>query len=569
MSEAARTRYMRFLSMVRSGDPAADQAILAALRTTPRDPNLLQLAGQVAESVGEPARAIQMYRRALAVHAGWMEVTFNLARLLALSAKPQDRAEADSLLQQLAQLYPDQASVWEALAHLDQTLSRPDAAAAHWQRALTLAPDNPAGLGQLLFLRRQMCDWQNTPAFDPAHLPPQMAMILCDDPAAQKTAAQHEIRTRLSRQPTLPPPLAWRHDRLRIGYLSSDFHAHATAFLMAEIFALHDRAAFEIFAYSYGIDDKSAVRERIKKTAEHFIDLSALTARACAERIRKDEIDILIDLKGHTTGGRLDILAYRPAPRQLHWLGFPGTIGAPFIDAFVADEVTVPTGEESTFAERIIRLPCCYQINDRQKKAAPPKTRASQNLPDGAFVLAAFNQTYKITPEIFALWCDLLREAPQSVLWLFESNPFAATNLRAAATANGIDPARLIFAPPAPQDEHLARYHHADLALDTFPVGGHTTTSDALWMGVPVVTLSGHSFASRVAASLLTAAQLPDLITTTPAQYKALALSLITDAAARAALRARLHANRAALPLFDTPARVKEWESLLRTEAIS
>lgn len=566
MSEAARARYMRFLSMVRAGQLAeADAALGAALRTTPRDANVLQLAGQVADMLADRPRAILLYRRALAVHPGWMEVTFNLARLLAGNKNIKDRAEAGALMRQLTQLYPQQAEVWEALARFEQAEGQLKEAAELWRKALNLNPDNAAGRGQFYYICRQMCDWVEGPKPDPA-LPPHIAVTLFDDPALQKDCALRYVRARLSNLPTLSPPLAWRHEKIRIGYLSSDFHAHATTFLMAELFALHDRHGFEVYAYSYGVDDKSAVRERIKKETDHFVDLSALSPRAAAERIRADEIDVLIDLKGHTTGARLDILAFRPARLQFHWLGFPGPIGAPFIDAFIADPVTVPEGSEVHFPERVLRLPDCYQINDRQKKAAPPKSRKACGLPEEALVLASFNQTYKITPELFDIWCDLLGEDPRAVLWLLASNPYAPDHLRAAAQSKGLDPDRLVFAQEAPQEEHLARYHHVDLALDTFPVCGHTTTSDALWMGVPVLTLAGRSFVSRVAASLLTAAELPELVTTSLEAYKNLARALMQDAPRRSALRQHLQASRLTLPLFDTPKFVKNWEALIKKE---
>lgn len=566
MSEAARGRYMRFLAMVRSGDlSGAETGLANALRLTPKDPNLLQLAALVAEQTGDRPKAIQFYRRALTAHPGWMEVTFNFARLLGQSRQPKEREEAAALMQQLTQLYPQQPEVWEAMARSAQSEGRLPEAAEHWRKALNLKPENPAGRGQYLFTCRQMCDWVEQPRAGES-LPPNITALFFDDPARQKESATRYCRAAFANIPTLSPPLAWRHDKIRIGYLSSDFHAHATSYLMAELFALHDRKTFEVYTYSYGIDDKSAIRERIRQESDHFKDLSALTPRACAEAIRADEIDVLVDLKGHTTGGRLDILAHRPARLQLHWLGFPATTGASFIDGFVADEVTVPQGSEAGFSERILRLPHTYQINDRQRKAALPKPRSAYGLPEDALVLASFNQTYKITPELFDIWCDLLAATPQAILWLLESNPYAPDRLRAAARSRGLDPARLFFAKPMALDEHLARYHHVDLALDTFPVGGHTTTSDALWMAVPVLTRCGNSFISRVAASLLTSADLPQLVTQDAKEYAARALGLIGNGAERSALKQHLQSKRTSLPLFDTPRFVKDWEALLSKE---
>lgn len=271
----------------------------------------------------------------------------------------------------------------------------------------------------------------------------------------------------------------------------------------------------------------------------------------------------MIDLKGYTRGGQLEILAHRPAPIQMHWLGYPGTLGTDFVDYFIADSVTVPEGSEAFFTERVIRLPHCYQINDRRRAIGNTQSRGGYGLPETGLVLASFNQTYKITPEVFALWCEIMRELPDAVLWLYRSNPHAPDNLRREAAARGLDPARLIFAHPVPLPEHLARYAHVDLALDTFPVGGHTTTSDALWAGTPVVSMKGRSFVSLVAASVLTAAGLPELATTAADDYKKLVLDLARDPCRLAELKLHLKTNRLSLPLFDTPRFVRDFEEML------
>jgi predicted O-linked N-acetylglucosamine transferase (SPINDLY family) len=565
MSQAAKARFIRLMDLVRTNNPEADKALAAALRVTPKDPNILQLAAHRAEETGDPARAVALYRRALLTHAGWLEVGFNLARLLGLSRIKKEREEAIGLLESLTRFHPQNPDLWEALARFCQKENRLSEAVAFWQKALALRPENGDGRGQSLFARRQLCIWDEEPAPSPS-FSPNITALLFDDPALQKQAAEAFSAKRFAGISPLPPAPTYAHARLKIGYLSSDFHAHATAWLMAELFELHDRSRFEVFVYSYGRDDGSDIRARIKRGAEHFTDLAALTPTACAEKIRADEIDLLVDLKGHTTGGRLDILARRPAPLQLHWLGFPATLGAPFIDAFVADFVTVPEGAEKHFTEEIWRLPDSYQINDRKKKVAPAKSRKAYGLAEDGLVLACFNQSYKITSQLFDIWCEILRKESSATLWLYETNPAACANLRATAKGRGIDPERLIFAPPLPLDEHLARYAHADLALDTSPVGGHTTTSDALWCGVPVVTMAGASFISRVAASLLTAAGVPELITASPEAYKALCLTLMRDPEKLAVLKSRLCANRTSLPLFDTPRFVREWENLLKAK---
>ncbi len=523
---SAKERFLRLQALYRSGQYAeASRGLAQALQTAPKDPNLLHLAALVAEAQDERPRAVLMLRRALAVKPDWFDAAYNLARILS--------AKGDL----------------------------PEAITA-WRRVLALR-DEPEWRSLYELSLRQVCDWSEPPIAVDA-LPPQAVTILCDDPALQKQAAVRYAREKFGTIPRFPAaPDTTKPERLRVGYLSADFHAHATAYLIAELFELHDRTRFEVFAYSYGIDDRSAIRARLREQVEHFIELDALTAAEAAARIRQDEIDILIDLKGYTRGSRPEILAHRPAPLQWHWLGYPGTTGADFIDGFIGDAVTIPLGEEKHFTERVLRLPHCYQVNDRQRAVGPTLPRGAYGLPPRAFVFASFNQTYKITPALFALWCEILRAIPDAVLWLYQSNPYAPDNLRRAATGHGIDPARLIFAPPLPLEEHLARYVHVDLALDTFPVGGHTTTSDALWTGTPVVTLAGQSFVSRVAASLLTAAEMPQLVTTTFDAYKNTILRLARDPTERETLKQHLRDRRLTLPLFDTPRFVQDFENLL------
>jgi len=562
MADPARERFDRLVSLTQSGNWGEAAARLRkALLTAPKDPNLLQLAAYVAEKLKEPERAILYYRRALAALPHLFEAGMNLARVLSSVGKD---GEALEILGGLASHHPNRPEIPEAQARLSQKTGALPAAASFWGKALALAPHNPEGRGQRLFCLRQIADWSEEPPASDPDLSPNIAVLLFDDPALQRAAAERFCARRFAGGEPLPSAPPYAHERLRVGYLSSDFHEHATAWLIAELFELHDRAAFEVYAYSYGIEDHSAIRERLRAGADHFVTLNALTPRQCAERIRADEIDVLVDLKGHTTGARLDILACRPAQRQLHWLGFPATTGAAFIDAFIADPVTVPDGAEAFFTERVMRLPLTYQINDRQKTIGETQSRAAYGLPETGLVLASFNQTYKITPEVFDVWCSILKEKKDAVLWLLESNSYAPDALRREAAARGVEPSRLFFASSTPQAEHLARYRIVDLALDTHPVGGHTTTSDALWAGAPVVTWAGQSFVSRVAASLLTAAGLPQLVSHDREGYRALISRLIEDAQERNALRAHLERNRASLPLFDTPRFVKELENALK-----
>lgn len=350
--------------------------------------------------------------------------------------------------------------------------------------------------------------------------------------------------------------------RLRIGYFSSDFQGHAVGYLVAEVLELHDRQRFEIFAYSYGPADLSPMRARLSQACEHFIDIARDPDDIAVDRIRSDELDVLVDLHGYTVGARTAILAQRPCPVQVNWLGYPGTMGAAFMDYLIADSYLIPAEQESVYAERILRLPHCYQPNDRKRQLAEPLSRAQYGLPDGSFVFCCFNQTVKITPEIFACWMSLLRRVPNSVLWLLEDNPIATRNLGDAARGHGLAPQQLVFAPRLPHAQHLARYRVADLALDTFPYTSHTTASDALWQECPLVALCGDTFASRVSGSILTACGLPELITYSLPEFEDLAYRLAADPDFMRRMHARLSSAKASAPLFDSETFTRDLERL-------
>ncbi len=347
--------------------------------------------------------------------------------------------------------------------------------------------------------------------------------------------------------------------RLRIGYFSSEFHEHAIAYLFAGVLERHDRSRFEVFAYSYGPEDKSPMRARLRAGAEHFVEVAWDPDDVIVRRIAHDALDILVDLKGYTMGGRTAVLARRPCPVQVNWLGYPGTMGAPFIDYLITDRFTVPPGSESAYSEKIVYLDHCWQCNDRSRPSPEPLPRAEYGLPEDAFVFCCFAQSAKISPEIFACWMTLLREVPASVLWLAEDNRWATGNLRRAAQAQGIAPERLVFSPRIPFAQHLARYRAADLALDTFPYTSHSTASDALWGGCPVVALCGNTFASRVSGSILTHAGLPELITGSVDDYGQLARQLATDPGRLEKMRTQVSAAKSS-SLFDAEAFTRDLE---------
>jgi predicted O-linked N-acetylglucosamine transferase (SPINDLY family) len=354
--------------------------------------------------------------------------------------------------------------------------------------------------------------------------------------------------------------------KLTIGYLSADFNAHATAYLIAELFEKHDHNQFTICGYSFGPDDGSPMRRRLANAFDRFVDVEDASFLEAAERIAADGVDILVDLKGYTKDARTQILAWRPAPIQVSYLGYPGTMGVPFMDYILVDDFVVPVEQQPFFSEKLVHLPGCYQVNDSRREIAPnTPSRAECGLPEQGFVFCDFNNSYMITPEMFTVWMELLKAVPGSVLWLLESNRFAPANLRHEAEARQVAAERLIFAPQMPLPEHLARHRLADLFLDTFPVNAHTTASDALWAGCPMLTMAGDTFVSRVAGSLLRTIGLPELVTNSLDEYQAMALRLTRDAGLLAGLRARLEANRKTSRLFDAGRFARGIEEAYRT----
>jgi predicted O-linked N-acetylglucosamine transferase (SPINDLY family) len=444
-----------------------------------------------------------------------------------------------------------------------------------FRTALMLEPRNAQFLGNLIHQNQQACRW-DTLAGDLAALlrmvredagnfiTPFTLLSLESTPQDQLAAGRVAAERMHGRPQELPPEVRAPRlpgERLRIGYLSADFHQHATAMLITEVLERHDRQRFDVHLYSTGPDDGSPLRRRLM-AAGHFIDAARISDPDLARRIRDDGIDILVDLKGFTRDGRLGVLARRPAPIQVTWLGFPGTCGADFVDYLIGDPVVTPLADQPVFSERIAQMPWSYQPNDRQRPLGEPLPRARCGLPAQAFVFCSFNASFKILPPVFERWCRLLRAVPGSVLWLLESNPQAMANLAREAAARGIDPARIVFAPFVPPEQHLPRLMAADLFLDTLPYNAHTTASDALWVGLPVVTCQGETFAARVAASLLRAADCEELVTGSLDAYEALALALARDPDRLAAIRHRLVDGRMRLPLFDSARFARDLESL-------
>jgi predicted O-linked N-acetylglucosamine transferase (SPINDLY family) len=449
-------------------------------------------------------------------------------------------------------------------------------AASDLEALVALEPDFPLGRGLLLNARLHLCDWtdlerqregiaaalgRGVPAIHPFGL-----LLISDSPAAQLECARlHIAATHPARAPIYNGE-RYGHDKLRVAYLSSDFYEHATSYLMAGVFEEHDRGQFEIFGISYGSTDGSAIRARIANACTRFIDVRERDDASVARLLRDLEIDIAVDLKGHTGGARTSILAHRPCPVQVNYLGYPGSMGADYIDYLIADETVIPPEQRAFYSERIVYLPDTYQPNDRARPVAPDRvTRRDAGLPEDAFVFCCFNGSQKILPPVFESWMRILSRAENAVLWLLHDNDEAAANLRREAQARFIAPERLIFARHEAQDRHLARLRLADLVLDTLPYGAHTTASDALWAGVPVLTHLGSAFAGRVAASLVKAAGLPELIARSAHDYESMAQAFAAQPARLAAIREKLARNRETSPLFDTVRMTRHLEAAYET----
>ncbi len=456
-------------------------------------------------------------------------------------------------------------------------LGEPEAAVAQYEQILRVDPRHGPALSQLAFLRGRLADWRDRATLVQRYraavaaraqaLSPFALLALPSTRAEQRACARHWTAP-LAGAASEVPPLPMR-ERLRVGYLSADFHTHATAYLAAGLFERHDRSRFEVLAYSTGPDDRSPMRARLVRAFDRFVDLRDADPATVAQAIRNDGIDILVDLKGHTQDATPIVLAHRPAPIQVHYLGYPGTLEGGLADYLVGDAIVTPPEHAADYSEAIVTLPGSYQVNDRERPVAAAPSREALGLPPRGIVFACFNQTYKINPEVFDAWMRILRAAEGSVLWLLarrDDEP-AVANLRREAEARGIDPARLVFARHRPNPEYLALYAHADLFLDTWPYNAHTTASDALWAGCPVLTILGDTFAGRVAASLLHATGLPGLVTASIDDYVRRAVELASEPAERARLRAHLADAGRASPLFDTAATTRALERAYLTMA--
>ena len=452
-------------------------------------------------------------------------------------------------------------------------LKRYDEAALAFERVQALDAAYPYVIGKRVYAQAMACDWRDLDtlvaeverglAEGRAVIEPFAYEAIGTDPMMLRRCAELFAADQFPAQPALVEPgRRLGNDRIRIGYLGGEFRNQATSILAAELFELHDRRRFEIVAFDNGWDDGSTLRRRMNAAFDEVVTIAALPDDAAARAVAERRIDILVNLNGWFGLGRTGVFARRPAPVQVNYLGFPGTLGAPYLDVIVADAQVIPPGDERAYVERVVRLPHSYQPNDRQRAIGAPTTRAAQGLPEEAVVFACFNNTYKITPATFASWMRILAAVDASVLWLLQDNDAATHNLRAAATAHGIAASRLHFAPRARLDDHLARHACADLFLDTLPYNAHTTASDSLWAGLPVLSCRGTTFPGRVGASLLHALDLADdLLVDDVPSFEARAIELARDRARLARVRERLAQARRTAPLFDTPAYCRDLEA--------
>ena len=576
----------------------------SSLKNLPKNSLTLSNLGNVFLELREYGNALDAYDKSIKIDSKYEEVWSNKGNVLnELKRYDEAIAHHDKALS----LKPDYAEGWsnkgnvlnelkryeEAIAHHDKALSlkpdyaegwsnkgitlnelkRYDEAIAHFDKALSLKPDIDWMSGDLLHTKMKICSWSGLAeslgdiskkvAANEKVANPFSLLALNDDTFLHKKSSEIYIESRYPFNPALEPILKRpQSQKIRVGYFSADFHNHATGYLMAELFELHDKSQFELVGFSFGPIANDEMRQRLEKSFDQFIEVGRKSDVEVARLSRDLNIDIAVDLKGFTRDARTGIFAHRAAPIQVNYLGYPGTMGAEYMDYIIADKTLISPELQSCYSEKVIYLPYSYQANDRKRLISDRKfTKQELGLPEHGFVFCCFNNNFKILPATFEGWMRILRAVEGSVLWLFQDNYWAAENLKKEAEKKGVAPDRLVFAERLPLPEHLARHRQADLFLDTFPCNAHTTTSDALWAGLPVLTLIGRSFASRVAASLLNAVGLPELITSTQEEYEALAIELALNPKKLADAKLKLANNCLTAPLFDTPLFTKNLEA--------
>lgn len=504
--------------------------------------------------------AIESFQAAYAINPDSPELWKNLIWIFSQQKKPE---RALSCCEKILKLRPDDTSALRIKGDILFEAQKFPQAIAEYERVLSIDPDFDDTRGFLVSAKLMLADWSD--------LEQQLGLLkialqkdnICVTPfilASFSESQEEQFRFAKKYAADLYPESKthlWQggvrqHDRIRIAYLSADFHSHATAFLMLDLFKKHDRKRFDVTAISFGPDDGSEIRKELAASFDQFIDVRGKNDRQIAELLHEMEIDIAIDLKGYTKDARPGIFAYRPAPIQVSYLGYPGTMGVHYMDYLIADRFVIPETDEKFYSESIVSLPDSYQTNGKNRSVHHPlPLRAECGLPEQGFIFCSFNNTYKNNPTIFNVWMNVLKQVEGSILWLLATTQRFEENIRAEALKRGIDPKRIFFAKNEPPDKHLARIALADLFLDSLPYTAHTTASDALWMNVPVVTCVGSTFPGRVGQSILNAIEMPELVTYSLNEYQQLAIKLATDTAALSVVREKLRQKIQAAPLFD------------------
>jgi len=550
-----------------------EEAIAFAEQALSINPNLAEAwtnKGVALKALKRYDEAIAHYDKALSLKPDYHEAWTNKgATLHELKRYDEAIAHYDKALS----LKPDYHEAWTNKGATLHELKRYDEAIAHYDKALSLKPGIDWISGDLLHTKMKVCSWSglaealeniskkvvaNEKVINPFPL-----LALNDDALLHKKSSEIYIQSRYSFNLVLEPiSKRPQNQKIRVGYFSADFHNHATGYLMAELFELHDKSQVELVGFSFGPKTNDEMRLRLGRSFDQFIEVGGKSDVEVAKLSRNLNIDIAVDLKGFTQDSRTGIFAHRAAPIQVNYLGYPGTMGADYMDYIIADRTLIPLESQSCYSEKVVYLPNSYQVNDRKRLISDRQfTRQELGLPENGFIFCCFNNNYKILPATFEGWMRILKAVEGSVLWLFQDNSWALENLKKEAEKQGIAADRLVFAERLPSPEHLARHRQADLFLDTFPYNAHTTTSDALWAGLPVLTLIGRSFASRVAASLLNAIGLPELITNTQEEYEALAIEFAMNPQKLTDIKLKLARNRLTTPLFDTPLFTKNLEA--------
>jgi len=515
--------------------------------------------------------ALASFEQAIRLAPGHADAYFNRGNTL-LDMKQLDAALAS--YEMVIRLDPEYPEAYYQRGLALQGSRQYVKAAQSFERLLELAPGHNLAKGALLHAKMMCCDWAGLAELHESIRRGLSARRLSADPFVCQAISESEedlrscaeiyVAEKFPAAPALPAGKAPRHDRVRIGYLSGEFREHAISILMAGVWERHDKSRFETFAFDCGGGDGSPRRARIEAAFDEIIDIRRISDLDAAALIKAKEIDILVNLSGYTGDGRPGVFAHRPSPVQVNYLGFPGTMGAEYFDYLIADETAIPRASRGCYSEKIACMPNSFMANDRTRPIAEKRfSRAELGLPESGFVFCCFNRLYKITPGTFEGWMRILGRVDESVLWLLEDNPEAARNLRREVEARGISASRLVFAGKVPLiEEHLARQRAADLFIDTLPYNAHTTASDALWAGLPLLTCAGRTFPGRVAASLLKAIHLPELIARTQGEYEALVIELATNPERLAQIREKLENNRLTAPLFDTELFARHLEDL-------